>query len=497
MCIWYNDGVMSADEPCDTYVDTSFLMNAPGREYLLQQKSQVKVIRTVMSELAHHAQNPESVLARELMEQQPTLFDVFSTELSEERDARKGMPEGKFISADSVFRRVAIRCMDTETNVRFLTADTALAETLAVYPTSHITCLLRQRGELGDWRVMRERMANEAQQAMLDRLGGADVVLTASVLRSPYLLRFLQNVQAVNPDRELLPIVHKISIDSVLARGHVSREVLELLDDRRVVRRVSVETPYRTETAMLDAVYGARCQGKDIHLLVADWELAEAMDARSRGHELRADVVSFRLLTPWGDTMPLLKDWRRRLEDGRGVSETVQAESSATALIDKRTFTEQPPETRKTALSMEDLAHLAHQFNPKVGVRVRQGTVKTIVEELRGLNPQQPEAMLVLGILSARRQNKPELAEVLISSVSAIHPYCLGNWFRAGNGAGSPKSATIVKSDVYFRLTKRIIAISQNLAPCTGLVQRLKTLRPHAPVHVDELLRQVMARGAK
>lgn len=105
--------------------------------------------------------------------------------------------------------------------------------------------------------------------------------------------------------------------------------------------------------------------------------------------------------------------------------------------------------------------------------------------------------MLVLGILSARRQNKPEMVDALISSVSSIHPYCLENWFRAGNGVGSPKAATIVKSDVYFRLTKRIIAISQNLAPCTGLVQRLKNLRPNAPERVDELLKQVMARGAK
>jgi hypothetical protein len=116
---------------------------------------------------------------------------------------------------------------------------------------------------------------------------------------------------------------------------------------------------------------------------------------------------------------------------------------------------------------------------------------------LRSLNPQQPEAMLVLGILSARRQNKPELAEVLISSLSAIHPYCLENWFRAGNGAGSPKAATIVKSEVYYKLTKRIIAISQNLSPCTGLVQRLTMLRSHAPAHADELLKQVKARGAK
>ena len=248
---------------------------------------------------------------------------------------------------------------------------------------------------------------------------------------------------------------------------------------------------------MLDAVYGARCLGRDVCMLVADWELADSMEARSRGHVLWADVLSFCLLTPWGATTPLLKDWRLLREAECGNAEMVQPQPMQAEPVDKSPFAEQQPEPRKATLSMEEFVHLAHQFNPKVGGRVRQGAANTIAEELRGLNPQQPEAMLVLGILSARRQNKPEMADALISSVSSIHPYCLENWFRAGNGVGSPKAATIVKSDDYFRLTKRIIAISQNLAPCTGLVQRLKALRPNAPERVDELLKRVMARGAK
>ncbi len=488
---------MSADELVDTYVDTSFLMNEQGRKYLQAGGRRVKVIRTIMDELQRQSSNPGAVQARRLLEEQPQFFDLLSAELSEERDARKGMPEGMYISADSVFRRIAIRGLDSETNVRFLTADTALAETLSVYPTSHVTCLLRQSGELGDWRVMREKLAKEVQQSLLEWLSCTDVVLTSSALRSPYLHRFLLNVQAVNPGGALLPIVHKISIDSVLSRGHVSREVMELLDDRRVVRREGVETVYRTEFAMLDAVYGARCLGRDVCMLVADWELADSMEARSRGHEQRADVLSYCLLTPWGSTMPLWKDWRLLREAERGSAELLLAEPMQAEPVDKSPFAEQQPEPQKATLSMEEFAHLAHQFNPKVGGRVRQGAANTIAEELRGLNPQQPEAMLVLGILSARRQNKPELAEVLISSLSAIHPYCLENWFRAGNGAGSPKAATIVKSEVYYKLTKRIIAISQNLSPCTGLVQRLTMLRSHAPAHADELLKQVKARGAK
>lgn len=488
---------MSAIETFDSYVDTSFLMNESGRKYLRAGKRQVKVIRSVMEELLHHAQNPESVQARRLLEEQPQLFDIYTGELPEERDARNGMPEGKRISADSVFRRIAIRCMDTETNVRFLTADTALAETLSVYPTSHITCLLRQSGELGDWRVMREKLAKEAQQSMREWLGRTDVVLTSSALRSPYLHRFLLNVQAVNPGGALLPIVHKISIEEVLSRGHVSREVMELHDDRRVVRRERVETVYRTESAMLDAVYGARCLGRDVCMLVADWELADSMEARSRGHVLWADVLSFCLLTPWGATTPLLKDWRLLREAECGNAEMVQPQPVKTAPEGRKKLAEQQPAVQKSVLSMDEFAKLAHQFNPKVGVRVRQGAGNTIAEELRGLNSQQSDVMHVLGILSARRQNKPEMVDALISSVSSIHPYCLEKWFRAGNGGGSPKAATMVKSDVYFRLTKRIIDISQDLAPCTGLVQCLKALRPNAPERVDELLKLVMDRGAK
>ena len=60
---------MSAVETFDSYVDTSFLMNESGRKYLRAGKRQVKVIRTVMEELLHHAQNPESVQARRLLEE--------------------------------------------------------------------------------------------------------------------------------------------------------------------------------------------------------------------------------------------------------------------------------------------------------------------------------------------------------------------------------------------------------------------------------------------
>ena len=85
----------------------------------------------------------------------------------------------------------------------------------------------------------------------------------------------------------------------------------------------------------------------------------------------------------------------------------------------------------------------------------------------------------------------------LIKASKAIHPYCLENWFAAGKSANSPKSTTMVKSDAYFKLTKQIIARSQNLSPCKGLVQRLKHLRQSDPENVDVLLRLVQARGAK
>lgn len=503
---------MKATDVIDTYVDTCFLMNEAGRQFLQRERLHAKVICTVKLELENLKDRAEAKAAMRLLESEPDTVEIVK-KLSEERDIEKSLADERPLTADSVFRRLAIRYRSESNNVRFLTADMALAEALSLYG-AEILYLSRPDKCVSNWRKLREQRCEDSLIQLKELVQHTDVVLTSSVLKSPYLEQFLLNVESLALPARQLPILHPVSVENCT---HLSLKALEMLENGKIIRKNGCETKYPTEQALLDALYYARLSGRSVCMLVSGWdEVVCGYDARSRAAEVEPDDVRFCVLLPWGELSPLLAHKRVRL-----FAEKIQNKlaPSSEATPEPAALPAQPPvdvvveksapavepvvsaapseQKKKRSLSMEEFAGLAKLYNQKVGVRVRQGAGNTIAEELRGLNPQQPEAMLVLGILSARRQNKPEMADALISSVSSIHPYCLENWFRAGNGVGSPKAATIVKSDVYFRLTKRIIDISPNLAPCTGLVQRLKALRPNAAERVDELLKLVMDRGAK
>lgn len=146
---------------------------------------------------------------------------------------------------------------------------------------------------------------------------------------------------------------------------------------------------------------------------------------------------------------------------------------------------------------MEDFTGLAKQYNKKVGDRVREGSPDTLADELQQLNPDEPEAMIVLGILSARRQNKPQMVKPLIDALKPIHPYCLQHWFRTGTGNNSPKRETILNNDDFYRLTMSIIDKSPNLESCSGLISQLKSIKPKDPERLEQVLKLVQERRAK
>ncbi len=497
----------------DSYVDTCFLVKKVGRDFLLAQQAKVVVIQSVDSEIKKlEADHAEAREARNFIEKHPELFKL-EPRLPEERDIQKSLPPERTIQADTVFRRIAIRCAECGKAVRFLTADLALAAALSVYEGVQVSFLTRE-GAVAAWSAVREAYIPKAVDSLREKLLFSDVVLSSSGLLSPYIIQFLRNVAAAAVPGECLPIVHKLSKETAGDRGHLTRELLAMLGNADVVRTLGCETEYATERALLDALYFARTSGRSICMVVADWSVADRYNPLTRAAEMMPDAVSFYVLNAWGELCPLLRDWRLlRAVEGKAEPppDTVQSMVAASETppenekslpapevpAGKNKEAKNEPQDKKPTLSMEAFDELAKKYNQKVGVRVRQDSPDTLAEDLRQLNPEEPEAMIVLGILSARRQNKPEMVKKLIKKIKSLHPYCLQTWFKQGKGAHSPKVETILKNDAFFKLTKSIINISRNLSPCIGLVARLNSLRPKAPERVDYLLEQVQKRGAQ
>ncbi len=481
----------------ETYVDTCFLMNETGRLFLQKEGIRPRFICTVKQELEKHKEHAESKEAMDLLHAKPDLVEIIK-KLPEERDIEKSLADNRFLTADSVFRRLAIRYEAESKKVRFLTADMALAEALSRYG-AEILYLSRRDNSVSNWQEFREKRRVDSLSRVPEMVQYTDMVLTSSALQSPYLEQFLLNIKGIALPAKHLPILHPVSVENC---AHLSWKVLEMLDDSNVIRKNGCEINYPTEQSLLDALYYARQSGRSVCMLVSGWDdVVCGYDARSRAAEIAPDEVRFCVLLPWGEPSPLMAHKRGNLFAKKVQNSLAQSSSISSELAAAGEHRGTPEETagqnKRRPLSMEAFSGLAHRYNPKVGVRVRQGTPDSIAEELKNLNPDEPEAMIVLGILSARRQNKPQLIDKLIGAVNSIHPYCLQHWFRSGTGGNSPKSSTILKSDVFFKLTKRIIAKSQNLTDCCGLVNRFKSFRHIAPERIDEILQQVQARGAK
>lgn len=503
---------MKATDVIDTYVDTCFLMNEAGRQFLQRERLHAKVICTVKLELENLKDRAEAKAAMRLLESEPDTVEIVK-KLSEERDIEKSLADGRPLTADSVFRRLAIRYRSESNNVRFLTADMALAEALSLYG-AEILYLSRPDKCVSNWRKLREQRCEDSLNQLRELVQHTDVVLTSSVLKSPYLEQFLLNVESLALPARQLPILHPVSVENCT---HLSLKALEMLENGKIIRKNGCETKYPTEQALLDALYYARLSGRSVCMLVSGWdEVAYGYDARSRAAEVEPDDVRFCVLLPWGELSPLLAHKRVRLfaekiqnklapsSEATPEPAALPAQPPVDVVVEKSAPATEPvvsaapsEQKKKRSLSMEDFAGLAHRYNPKVGVRVRQGSPDTLADELQQLNPDEPEAMIVLGIVSARRQNKPQMVKPLIKAVKSIHPYCLQHWFRTGTGNNSPKRETIFNSDVFFKLTMSIIDKSPNLEPCSGLISQLNSIKPKDPERLKQVLKQVQERGAK
>lgn len=503
---------MSFPDGIDTYVDTCFLMNEAGRQFLLRAQLRPKVICTVKLELEKLQDRAEAKAAMHLLESEPDTVEIVK-KLSEERDIEKSLADGRPLTADSVFRRLAIRYRAEANKVRFLTADMALAEALSLYG-AEILYLSRPDKCVSNWRELREQRREDSLNKLKELVQHTDVVLTSSVLKSPYLEQFLLNIESLELPAKHLPILHLVSQENCT---HLSRNVLELLENNKIIRKNGCETKYPTEQALLDALYYARSSGRSVSMLVSGWdEVAYGYDARSRAAEVDPDDVRFCVLLPWGELSPLLAHKRVRLfaekiqnkltpsPEATPEPASLSVQPLVTDEIEKGSPTEAPVVSappaepkKKCSLSMEAFAELARQYNQKVRRGVSKGSPDTLADELQKLKPDEPEAMIVLGILSARRQNMPKLVKPLIDALKSIHPYCMAHWFSPGTGKNAPKSETILNNDEFFKLTKSIIGKSQNLEPCVGLINELNTIKSEDPKRIELILKRVQERGAK
>ncbi|MDO5471580.1 MAG: hypothetical protein Q4F38_09800, partial [Akkermansia sp.] len=83
---------MNATDKIDTYVDTCFLMNEAGRQFLQKSRLRPKVICTVKHELEKLADRAEAKAAMRLLESEPEPVEIVK-KLSEERDIEKSLAD--------------------------------------------------------------------------------------------------------------------------------------------------------------------------------------------------------------------------------------------------------------------------------------------------------------------------------------------------------------------------------------------------------------------
>lgn len=493
------------------YVDTCFLMSEAGRRYLLESGMRFSVIHSVKNELEKLAAEDKNVKAAQealaFMAQHAELFDCCE-QLPEERDILVSNRAGQNVLADSVFRRIAIRCADEQVPVHFLTADSALAEVLGGY-AERITYLERQGGLVRDWREHRTETVPLAEAELAVLLKESDVVLSSSGLRSPFLRQFLLNVQhlAANHKR-LRPILHELSQAQISADGHLSLELLELLESSEVVKHCGCETPYRSETAMLDALYYARSAGQNVTVIVSGWDdVVQRYDARSHAAEPGADAVNFRVISPAGGLVPLLNAWQlRKLRKPENMTfplapKPAPAEREAEAHVDAPA-----PASLEPYIPEEEVSSIASlpaalekddqkpakengpidcrkaeaKYNHLIHQQMDKKKMAEFVAELRKTyRPVDLPSIFIVAIKVARRRNKPAMVTALLNQIESPLPaYCFENWFaRSKSNADSPRARDLLLRKPFFDITKRIIARSEDLSSCRPAMQVLLTLQ--------------------
>lgn len=476
------------------FVDTCFLMSEAGRRYLLASGMRFSVIRTVKKELEKLAARDKNVKAAQealsFMAQHAELFELCE-QLPEERDILVSNREGQEVLADSVFRRIAIRCADEQVPVHFLTADSALAEVLRGY-AERITYLERQGGLVRDWREHRTETVPLAEAELAVLLKESDVVLSSSGLRSPFLRQFLLNVQhlAANHKR-LRPILHELSQAQISADGHLSLELLELLESSEVVKHCGCETPYRSETAMLDALYYARSAGRRVTVIVSGWDdVVQRYDARSHAAEPGADAVNFRVISPTGGLVPLLNAWQLRKLRKPEIMTFPLAPIPASA--------EQESEPH-VDVEAPDVPHTIEEEVSSIGSQLAQLVKNEHTEAVWELvGDSQPR--LSLAILHALRWGRLSLLQSLTDKAEVVSAYCFDNWFKKSpRNPDCMTGAQLLADDTYYAQLRIVIRKSKEFSPDSPSIRELATLvsqgEPEAASRAKAILEILRARG--
>ncbi len=474
---------MSRTETTECYVDTCFLMQKQGRDYICEKQLQCKVIHSVKQELQRLAdtKHGDAVSALEFLSDNESLLEQLCT-LPEERDIAKSLPDSVNVCADSVFRRIAIRHTDENKPVHFLTADAGLAAALSVYEGVAITFYMRMEERIDDWGTFSIEYQKRACQQLGAFLNKCDVVVTSSALRSPHIETFLQNVKTIGAPSEQLPIVHRASLDVIAESFHTTRKVLRLLNDSTVVRHCEGETAYCTEATMLDAAYFARSTGRPVCILVSDWSVADRYDARTRSAEIMPDSVCFYVLNIWGEPCPMLKDWRllRAVEwaEARAAEELAEKNAASEALDVK--------EEAKSANSqvLDDKAVLLSRLT----LLLKADKIEE-VKEMVG----DDASRLGYAVLCARRWGKRALLAELLSQVETLPADCLDNWFKEAKT--SPYRTTnekLLSDDELYQHLLTVVEKTQNVAAAVQAVAVLTHLARHAALNVSNRAKQVL-----
>ena len=476
---------MSRTETTECYVDTCFLMQKQGRDYICEKQLQCKVIHSVKQELQRLAdtKHGDAVSALEFLSDNESLLEQLCT-LPEERDIAKSLPDGVNVCADSVFRRIAIRHTDENKPVHFLTADAGLAAALSVYAGVAITFYMRMEERIDDWGTFSIEYQKRACQQLGAFLNKCDVVVTSSALRSPHIETFLRNVKTIGAPSEQLPIVHRASLDVIAESFHTTRKVLRLLNDSTVVRHCEGETAYCTEAAMLDAAYFARSTGRPVCILVSDWSVADRYDARTRSAEIMPDGVCFYVLNIWGEPYPLLKDWR--------LLRAVEAAEERTSAEHTETQGAKEPVTSDSDKALDDKTVLLSRLT-----LLMKADKSDAVKDMVGDSP----LRLGYALLCARRWGKRDLLSELMAQVVELPAVCLDNWFKEAKT--SPYRTTnekLLSDDELYQYLLTVVEKTPHAASAVQAVAVLTHLARHATLSVSNrakhVLLQLKARGA-
>lgn len=479
-----------------SYVDTCFLMLEPGRRHLLASGMKFTVIEAVRNELTRLADKDKNVkAAQEALEFMQTHADLFemSAPMPEELGMRISLREGSQLTADSVFRRIAIRCADEQTPVHFLTADWALAEALGLYATK-ITYLYREEEKICDWREHRTAVIRHAQDELAVLMAESDVVLSSSGLQSPFLRQFLQNLQSLGIEKSSRPILHSSSLDKVALLGHLPLEIVNMLEENEVVRHCGGEPRYLSETAMLDALFYARTLGRRITVVVSGWhDVVQRYDARSHGAESGVDAVNFRVISPAGGLVPLLKGWRLRVYQKPELITFPMAPGVASA--------PQP----ESETQVEECAPLEDEHIPMetvlkdIGSRLAQLVKDEHEWAVRSLIGSSRKRM-ALAVGYALRWGKKALLQTLVSEARDLPAYCFDNWFKKSpHNANLISDEQLLADDVYYKQLRCVLRNSEELSPDSPaikiLLQLVKSSEKTVSDRARAVLKMLAARG--